>query len=110
MQLGSEKADAREVAAPAVLARHVYRRPAGAGEVRVCVISGSKRELSYERARHRDVAKSDAAAELRELSLPPWRANVGSRSRRASQKGDGNRRDAAAFRRSTQSIVERRET
>jgi hypothetical protein len=53
---------------PATSTRNVYRYPADTGEVRLCVITGTKRELPHERTRHHDVARSDAAAELRELT------------------------------------------
>lgn len=49
-------------------ARNSYRYLPDAGEISLSVITGGKRELPHERARHHDVAGSDAAAELGQLA------------------------------------------
>src|SRR5258705_5196441 len=60
---------ARPAAVPS--ARDAYRYAANAGEVRLRAIARRQRELAHERARHDDIAGSDATAELGELSRQP---------------------------------------
>src|SRR5215467_11788820 len=52
-------------------ARHAYLDAANAREVRLCVITRSKRKLPHEGARHHDVACPDAVAKLGELARQP---------------------------------------
>src|SRR4030095_8467664 len=71
-ELAVEPICGRNVMGRWALARHPYRYPADAGEVRFGVITRRKRELPHERARHHDVAGTDAAAEFRELAREPY--------------------------------------